>query len=437
MIRSRFAAFGLLSLALTVSSPAVAQDWDDDPQCDPLSPNDWKGVMDAVDKSLEALDIARADALLMDVYKRIPCLTEVARPGWLGRYARQQSIVAFFNQDEITSTRWGLLARVVADVPWPPDMTEGHPYRDLIEETELPTLAGPKGKVVLPPKKGGVFLNGVLILKPTAYPEMPGLLQIGDKTGTIIKAYWQDGAAFRPSLLTDGPKLAKAPKWWTPYPDEPAVPTDSGTGVADGGTTESTDGTVDAGTSDSGATETGTTETGTTDSGATETGTTEAGTDDPGTTNTGTADTGTADTGTTEAGTTEAGTTDSGATETSTTDPRSTEAGPIEAGPTDPGSTHSTGGGGTLIPERVPNKGRALKLGLGGGLAAAAGGLYGVAYLSAQQARKATDVKTLRSASSRANVLVLTSALLGAASIGVGTWALATDGRSVRIRVRF
>ena len=81
--------------------------------------------------------------------------------------------------------------------------------------------------------------------------------------------------------------------------------------------------------------------------------------------------------------------------------------------------------------------GRAVKLGIGGGLAAAAGGLYGVAFLSAQQARKASDVDSIRSASSRANFLVLTSALLGAASVGVSTWALTTDGRSIRLKVRF
>ena len=83
-------------------------------------------------------------------------------------------------------------------------MAEGQPAYSIrrgLGEKSLeegpPSIVGPDDQGWLFPKKGAVFVNGHLSMVPEAPTEVPIFVQFADKKGEIVKAYWQDGAAFK------------------------------------------------------------------------------------------------------------------------------------------------------------------------------------------------------------------------------------------------
>jgi hypothetical protein len=180
----------------------------------------WAGAMDQADEVLASFKIDAVKALLKETQKKVPCLDAIAKPSHLGRFARQHALVAFYEQDEITATRWGMLQRYAApDMPWPEDIGEDHPLREILDFADEPTLAGPSDKGLVFPKKGAVFMNGRLLTEPKARAEIPNLIQVAEKSGDITTQYWQDGAAFKDDLLGEPGAVPEMPKWFIPEDD--------------------------------------------------------------------------------------------------------------------------------------------------------------------------------------------------------------------------
>ena len=54
------------------------------------------------------------------------------------------------------------------ELPWHHSISRGHPFRELMEQEEAPPIGGPTGVALNPPKKGAIFINGLLLLEPRA-----------------------------------------------------------------------------------------------------------------------------------------------------------------------------------------------------------------------------------------------------------------------------
>ncbi len=215
----RFPRALLLSLALFAvpgvlfSSDAFAQDF-----CPaPYSHEKWRADMDKVDAAYVTIDLDTARRLIEGIWRDVGCLDMVAKRGHLARFARQKALLAFYDQDEDTAVRWGLLSRAAApDFPWSSDMAEDHPFRSMVVAAEDPPIGGPEGQGLLVEKKSSYFMNGRPLLEPKAEAEIPNLVQQADKKGKIISTYWQDGAAFPVDVLGPVGEALTVPKWFVP-----------------------------------------------------------------------------------------------------------------------------------------------------------------------------------------------------------------------------
>lgn len=182
-----------------------------------ISHDQWADSMDAADAALAAFEPQRADRILEELRKRLPCMDSIAKPTYLGRFGRLMALVAFYEQDEITAVKWGMLQRFAApDQPWPEEMSEDHPFREMLEFADDPILAGPEDKGLVFPKRGAVFLNGEILEAPKARAEVPGLVQVTDRHGNIVRSFWQDGAAFPEDILGPPGAIVTTPKWFVP-----------------------------------------------------------------------------------------------------------------------------------------------------------------------------------------------------------------------------
>ena len=219
-----------LSLALTASTAAYALEdgrcvMDDGEVIPPMTNAEFIRYMDQADASLTELNLNDARYILEVLYAKMRCLSEPARPTDIVRFARQQGTISFFDQDETNAIRWMLLAKdTVPDQPWPVAYPPTHPLRGVLEWAEEPATVGPADMRVLPPKKGAILMNGYLLTLPNAKAEVPNLVQVFDKRGELVKAFWQDGGAFRPEYLApeDGTEV-QPPKWFVPYDVDTAV----------------------------------------------------------------------------------------------------------------------------------------------------------------------------------------------------------------------
>lgn len=180
-----------------------------------MSHEAWSAEMDRIDAYFAAFDLEKAGKAARGIRDRVRCLDRIVLPSHLGRYARQMALVAFYEQDEITTIRWGRLQQYAAPgMPWPEDFTEDHPVREMLDFATEPAIAGPSGVGLLYPKNGAVFMNGTLLEQPEARAEVPNLIQVTDKKGTLVLQYWQDGAAFREDVLGPPGMVPKLPKWF-------------------------------------------------------------------------------------------------------------------------------------------------------------------------------------------------------------------------------
>lgn len=143
----------------------------------------------------------------------MPCLDSVPDRTALARFARLMGMVAFYGQEEELSVRWGIAARLIdPKLGW--RLVDDHPYRELIEEAALPPLGRAEGSQLVPPPNGAVFVDGALALEPTAHAEVTHFVQLLDKSGAVVEAWWQDGSVFPERVLAPGEGPYRSPAWY-------------------------------------------------------------------------------------------------------------------------------------------------------------------------------------------------------------------------------
>lgn len=205
-----------LLLGPLLAGPAAAQDetyW-----CDKrLNIKKWRAKMNAVDTALAAYNLDFPRSQLERTFKELPCLDHIVLPSDLARFARQQALMAFYDQDELTAVRWGMLMTYTAPgLPWDEAYPEDHPFRQMLALADEPPVVGPDDMEIAHPRGGVVFIGGIPLEVPRARAEVPNLVQILDKQGVLVNAYWQDGSAFHEELLAPSGVPAKLPEWYVP-----------------------------------------------------------------------------------------------------------------------------------------------------------------------------------------------------------------------------
>jgi hypothetical protein len=178
-----------------------------------------------VSDALEASELIDARTHLTGIAERLPCLDEVVDPNLLALFARYNATVYYYGQDEDQALRWGLASRLVQpDLAWDERLyPEDHPVRRMIEDAELPATGGMRDKGLLPPKGGGVFVNGRFAPRAEAPYEVPSLVQVFDRGRHLMDAFWLEGPAFPSQWTVMRTGDVAPPSWWDgkPAPNAP------------------------------------------------------------------------------------------------------------------------------------------------------------------------------------------------------------------------
>ncbi len=182
----------LAALAFVISTPALAV-------CDAAyTHDDWSHDMADVDASMAALKLHDAAVTLAQTRDQLPCLDTVAQRAHLDRFALQMSTLYFYQSEEDSAVRWAnLMSTRPAEAPVPA-------WAEMLDFHDAPVIGGPVEASVVAPRGGAVHMDGERLTAPRAAAEVPHLVQLTDRRGEVLDAWWQDGARFRPDLLGDG-----------------------------------------------------------------------------------------------------------------------------------------------------------------------------------------------------------------------------------------
>jgi hypothetical protein len=174
--------------------------------------------MDWVDKWFGSEKLRKASVLLTWTERHLPCLTEVAHPDDMARFAQQMSFQATLDEDPEIARSWAQLAMVAAPkTPLPDWMPASHAGRVAISAADPPNLVHLDDDIgVLHPRGGGVFLDGHFLRQPVAAAEVNHLLQIADRRGEVMESRWQHGPTFGDDVVGPGIADVEPPAWWTP-----------------------------------------------------------------------------------------------------------------------------------------------------------------------------------------------------------------------------
>lgn len=182
---------------------------------EPMSRIQLGSALGEVTDALEASELIEARSQLNAIRDRLPCLEEVVDRELFALFARSNAIVYFYGQDEEQAGRWAQASKLAAPaLAWdeklfPPNSQ----VRTVLDATPLPEVEG-LGQGLAAPKGGGVFVNGQFIGRPEAWPDVPVLVQVFDRSGAPVEAFWQEGAAFPERLLTARTEELPPPSWW-------------------------------------------------------------------------------------------------------------------------------------------------------------------------------------------------------------------------------
>jgi len=171
--------------------------------CSPRPLSLWQEEVRTAQKALDELRLDAAIDRLDHAHKVARCVSDVIPRDDVRLYAQLRTLQAFYEQDAMVLESWGLLAKSLGSGSWP--VPDDHPIHRLLAEIELPPPSKVEGKVLAPPKRGGVFIDGTWADLPVAITGTYHLVQVFDADQVRQKAYWQDGAAFDPELLAEGP----------------------------------------------------------------------------------------------------------------------------------------------------------------------------------------------------------------------------------------
>jgi hypothetical protein len=195
-----------------LSDPAAAQQ-----ACiQPMSRIQLGAAIGDVSDALEASELVDARTHLTGIAERLPCLDEVVDPNLLALFARYNATVYYYGQDEDQALRWGLLSRLADPaLAWDDQLyPEDHPVRKMIDGADLPASGVMRDKGLVPPKGGGIFVNGVFAPRPEAHYEVPSLVQVFDRGRSKVDAFWIEGPSFPSGWTVMKVADVAPPSWW-------------------------------------------------------------------------------------------------------------------------------------------------------------------------------------------------------------------------------
>jgi len=190
--------------------------------CDvPVDIDAWRWQLARADEQLEQkTNLPGALATLDSVKDRTRCLATRIDPADVTRLARLQAVGAYHRQEMSRVEEWAKLAAASAPAtPLPAWLTDKHPvYKHL--ERPPPDWSRLDDVTIAAPRKGAVFLNGVWLDQAMFPATTTNLVQVLDKKGRSVDAWWQHGAAVPGEVLKRAGAAPVRPKF---YPVGPAV----------------------------------------------------------------------------------------------------------------------------------------------------------------------------------------------------------------------
>jgi hypothetical protein len=187
------------------------------PTCPELYVPQFERFLEEVDAEFRNQQYDHAKILLDAGYPRIPCIVQVVPTKDLAQFAIRRAYAYALDLDENETQRWASLARALEpSIAWPDYVPAEHAVRKVLDEVEPAVAVTPEGQGLLVPERGGIFLDGRFVTTPTAEPELPHLLQIGDAMGRLTYSDWQDGTMYPKQFV--GPPLTEipdVPRWFT------------------------------------------------------------------------------------------------------------------------------------------------------------------------------------------------------------------------------
>ena len=145
---------------------------------------------------------------LQDLQQILLCLDEPADRALVGRLARFLATAAFLEQDLEDTERWVAAARLAAPGgSWPKEA----PVRlaVTVDEPELQWTDLGNGFSI--GRTETLYSSGRPLTSAAAPAGVPHLVQIADRDGSVLAAWWQDGALFPEEVLSDEPGTPSPP----------------------------------------------------------------------------------------------------------------------------------------------------------------------------------------------------------------------------------
>ncbi|MBX2800409.1 MAG: hypothetical protein KTR31_22205 [Myxococcales bacterium] len=203
-------------LFLGIATPALGQD----EPCDPaFDINRLLTGLTAAERAVSAPNRKRAREVLESLHRDVPCLPDPVHPRHLVRYGRARALLAYLERRDKEVSYWGQMALLDRAVPWPDRIAETHPARQLIEIMAKRAGVQQEGRGLRAPDGGGVLVDGVALTHPVSSPEAPHLVQVMTRDGRLVQTFWQDGAIWPESMLTDDPAPIGLPvRYAAPHP---------------------------------------------------------------------------------------------------------------------------------------------------------------------------------------------------------------------------
>jgi hypothetical protein len=158
-----------------------------------------------------------ARRLVKRTQDQLPCLEVLVARAPLAELAWLQAWLSYLDQDESRAARWARLGMVASGDALPAFVPPEHPFREFAAtEPGTPTRVG-DGRVV-PPRGGGLFLDGEFLPLASGWVDTPGLLQVADEFGRVVSTSWVEGNTFPDELVGEPGPEARSPRWWTGTP---------------------------------------------------------------------------------------------------------------------------------------------------------------------------------------------------------------------------
>ncbi len=180
-----------------------------------FSEQDLAVRLQSAETALLTAEVEVARKLVEKTRLQLGCLERVIDGVALAGLGYQLAVLAYQDQDETAALRWARMARQAhPQGDWPSYVPEGHPLRDLVQDEGPPSPTAAPGRVV-PPKGGGLFVDGALAEEISGYSEVPAFLQVADLTGRVIESAWIEADRFPPEYVGPPGPPPKAPRWWT------------------------------------------------------------------------------------------------------------------------------------------------------------------------------------------------------------------------------